>query len=152
MQMPQKITLLSFLFSIIVSAAYSQADPQFPPVPEAQSSVPAETKEAALADTTVFQYIELEPRLYYDGKNEKAYVASEVKRYKDSLKIRETGVVVIKVIVERNGKLTQPLVVESKSNALRNYSLQIIQSMPKWSPGSLNGWDRRSYATLRFEW
>lgn len=127
-----------------------------PPIPDVQytTTTLAEQKAAALADTTVFpaSKLEVEPTFYHNGQNLAFYLEEQVKNVKAASGIKESGTITIKAVVERDGSLTNLSVVSSPANVLTKHSLAILKQMPKWRPGSLNGWERRAYATLSFYW
>jgi hypothetical protein len=126
---------------------------ELPPPPDAdQYSSPEKQKANALADTTVYLSSQLEvgPQLYYKGQNLAFYLEEQVNKAK--AEIKETGAVTIRAIVERDGSLTNPVLVNSASEALTKHSLAIVNQMPKFRPGSLNGYPRRAYITMYFTW
>jgi hypothetical protein len=126
---------------------------ELPPPPSAdQYSSPEKQKANALADTTVYLSSQLEagPQLYYKGQNLAFYLEEQVNKAK--AEIKETGAVTIRAIVERDGSLTNPILVNSASEALTKHSLAIVNQMPKFGPGSLNGYPRRAYVTMYFTW
>ena len=49
------------------------------------------------------------------------------------------GKVVVSFVVEKSGDLTNLSVVQSNQLELNEKALDIIQGMPKWNPGYMNG-------------
>ena len=49
------------------------------------------------------------------------------------------GRVIVRFIVERNGKLSNVKVVKSVHPALDKEAIRIVKLMPRWIPGSQNG-------------
>ncbi|MEJ8755790.1 energy transducer TonB [Pontibacter sp. H259] len=129
---------------------------ELPPPPEADQYMTssAEQKAQAFADTTVFQgsQLETDPYLYHNGHNLAFYLEEQVNKVKAATGVKDKGDVTISVVVERDGSLTNPVIVASPSDVLTKHSLAILAKMPKWRPGSLNGWERRASATLYFYW
>ena len=49
------------------------------------------------------------------------------------------GRVIVSFMVERDGCITEPKVVKSVYPSLDAEALRVVNGMPKWSPGKLNG-------------
>ena len=62
------------------------------------------------------------------------------------------GKVMVSFVVEKNGKLTHINVVNSTNPALNNNAIKIVNEMPLWNPGKINGENVRvkCYARLYF--
>jgi hypothetical protein len=128
---------------------------ELPPPPDAdQYSSREEQKAKALADTTIYSGSKLGtyPNLYHNNQNLAFYLEEKITKAKSEFNVTQQGVVKIKFVVERDGSITNPVIEESGSDVLTKHSLSILKQMPKWSPGSLNGWERRSYTTVWFNW
>lgn len=64
----------------------------------------------------------------------------------DSLKYRKApdgngrkGTVVIQVIIDKDGSVTEPVILRHLSPELDKEALRVVNSMPKWKPGSQSG-------------
>lgn len=64
----------------------------------------------------------------------------------DSLKYRKApdgngkkGIVVIQVIIDKDGSVTVPVILRHLSPELDKEALRVVNSMPKWKPGSQSG-------------
>lgn len=64
----------------------------------------------------------------------------------DSLKYQKTpdgngrkGTVVIQVIIDKDGSVTEPVILRHLSPELDKEALRVVNSMPKWKPGSQSG-------------
>ena len=49
------------------------------------------------------------------------------------------GRVILSLIVEKDGRITQPLVVRSLDKAYDNEALRVVKSMPRWNSGRQDG-------------
>lgn len=58
------------------------------------------------------------------------------------------GTVTVKFTVEKDGHLTDPVIVKGVDKDLDKEAIRIIKKMPKWIPGKNNGQVVRSYFTL----
>lgn len=58
------------------------------------------------------------------------------------------GKVIVKFTVEKDGSISNPVVVRGVDKALDKEAIRVVRKMPKWSPGKNNGAAVRSYFTL----
>lgn len=58
------------------------------------------------------------------------------------------GRVIVKFVVEKDGKVSSPSIVKGVDKDLDREALRVVQAMPKWQPGKNNGQPVRSYFTL----
>ncbi len=58
------------------------------------------------------------------------------------------GRVVVKLVIEKDGRVTNVKVVKGVREDLDNEAVRLCESMPRWSPGKNNGIAVRSYFTL----
>lgn len=56
--------------------------------------------------------------------------------------------VVVKIVVERDGTITNPVIVRSLEKECDQEALRVVSEMPVWSPGKMNGIPVRSYYIL----
>jgi TonB family protein len=49
------------------------------------------------------------------------------------------GRVILAFVVEKNGLITQPIVVRSLDPAYDDEALRVVKNMPRWNPGKQNG-------------
>ena len=59
-----------------------------------------------------------------------------------------SGTVYVRFVVERNGTISNIIVVKSPANILSNEVARVVKAMPKWIPGKQNGKIVRAYFTL----
>jgi protein TonB len=67
------------------------------------------------------------------------YLAANVRYPDDCEEACVQGRVVVSFVVERDGSITEPKVVKSVYPSLDEEALRVVNGMPKWSPGKLNG-------------
>jgi TonB family protein len=91
---------------------------------------------AEKVDTTrVYDVVEQMP--CFPGGNQKMqdFIKKNLQYPKECVEKRLQGRVIIAVVVERNGTLTNIRVVKSVNPALDKEALRIVNLMPKWIPG-----------------
>ena len=49
------------------------------------------------------------------------------------------GRVIVRFVIEKDGTVTNPVVVRSVDSDLDKEALRLVKKMPKWQPGKLNG-------------
>lgn len=76
------------------------------------------------------------------------YISTNIKYPKDAQKSGIQGRVLVSFIVEKDGKISSPEVVRSVHKSLDKEALRVVKSMPKWTPGKLNGKLVRTKYTL----
>ena len=68
-----------------------------------------------------------------------AYIQKNMKYPKDAKKALQEGSAVCQFKVEADGSITEPVVfVSTGVESLDNEAIRLIQSMPKWTPGTLD--------------
>ena len=58
------------------------------------------------------------------------------------------GRVIVRFVVEKNGTISNPKILKSVAKSLDQEALRVVNSMPEWTPGTMNGEPVRSYFTL----
>lgn len=58
------------------------------------------------------------------------------------------GRVIVKCVIEKDGKVTNPVVVKGVSPELDAEAIRVVSAMPAWEPGKCNGKPVASYFTL----
>ena len=59
-----------------------------------------------------------------------------------------TGTVVVKFVVEKDGRITKASILREIGGGCGKEALRVINSMPKWSPGQQSGKPVRTEFTL----
>lgn len=58
------------------------------------------------------------------------------------------GKVIVRFVVEKDGSISNPIILKSVAKSLDQEALRIVNSMPEWTPGTMNGVPVRSYFIL----
>jgi len=66
------------------------------------------------------------------------FIAGNVKYPKDAVKRKIQGQVVVRFVITKEGKVTDPHVLKSVHHLLDEEALRVISLMPDWIPGTLN--------------
>lgn len=114
---------------------------------DAESSSFAQ-KEKSLADkrealdakrTLVYTAVEQMPR-YPGGEAEMMrFIGEHVIYPKEAMDANEEGRVVVKFVIDAEGKVTDPVVMRGVSPSLDAEALRVVGEMPRWEPGRANG-------------
>lgn len=56
-----------------------------------------------------------------------------------------SGRVVLRFVVERDGSITKPSIVKGIDRDFDREAIRVVEMMPKWQPGKINGQPVRSY-------
>lgn len=105
-------------------------------------------KEKSLADkgknldakrTLVYTAVEQMPR-YPGGEAEMMrFIGEHVIYPKEAMDADEEGRVVVKFVIDAEGKVTDPVVMRGVSPSLDAEALRVVGEMPRWEPGRANG-------------
>lgn len=137
-------SIFAFLFILIFfSSAKAQSIPSVPTVK------PLTDKQ--LASDSVFQWVEKVPEFPGGLYKFNAYV-KKTQKWPDDFK-GSNAFVIISVIVEKNGALTDIKIARGESPAFDQEALRIVRRSSWWRPGSIRGTPVRSlyYIPISFE-
>lgn len=76
------------------------------------------------------------------------FLKTHIQYPEEAEKKGEQGRVIVKFIIDKNGKVTSPEIVRSVSPLLDKEALRVVSEMPNWIPGKNNGKVVSSYFTL----
>jgi protein TonB len=105
-------------------------------------SVKAQTQvlPPKIGDTTkVFTAVEVEPHFPGGLENFYRYLGKSIQYPQEARSNGETGRVIVRMVVEKDGSLSQIVVVRSVSYSLDKEAIRVITASPKWQPGIQNG-------------
>lgn len=100
----------------------------------------------------VFVKMEVDPSFVKFGENEKTVLRQLTDKYKNEQKIRKTGTVELKLVVERDGTISSTTVISSSDPLLTEAAKKVLSSITGWKPGMQNGRVVRGEKNLVFEW
>ena len=99
------------------------------------------TDENTDTDTsdTILENAEEMPK--YSGGTEglMRYLAKNIKYPVDAQKSKTQGRVVVQIIIDKEGRVTSPKIVQSVSPSLDAEAIRVITGMPRWEPGKNKG-------------
>jgi TonB family protein len=78
------------------------------------------------------------------------FLAKEIKYPKEAQKNKIDGRAIVRFVIKPDGSIADLKVMKSAGEELDAEALRVIKSMPKWTPGSLDGVPLNSYYTLPF--
>ncbi len=76
------------------------------------------------------------------------WIADQIRYPEEAMQQCISGRVIVKMVIEKDGSVSNPKVVRGVSPELDQEAIRVIESMPKWTPGRMNGEIVRSYYTL----
>ena len=101
-----------------------------------QEEVVDENQENVNDDDTVYEMAEVMPQFSEGDLQE--WIKGRLNYPTDAKEAGKKGIVVCKVIVEKDGTLSDAQVTRSVFPSLDNEALRVINSMPRWTPGMQN--------------
>jgi periplasmic protein TonB len=138
-----RILVLVSIFLPLLS--FAQTETNLPDVP----SAPRITVQG---DTTIFTNVEIDASFYHNNAGLETYINNRIKSVRDSLKLNQHDSVTVRLVVEKDGTVSQPSVVKATDTVLSRQSLEIIKKMPRWRPAQFDGRAVRSYRTFIMVW
>ena len=94
-------------------------------------------------DTTIYNVVEVMPSYPGDMTECYMFVARQMHYPKEAEEKGIEGRVLIRFVVEKDGRLTNFEVIESPDPLLSNEALRVLKQMPKWIPAKNKGKDVR---------
>ena len=108
----------------------------------------AKKASAAAGDNDVFTQVEEMPQYPGGMKALLQYLAMNIRYPKEGMEGNIEGRVVIKFVVSKTGKVENPEVIRSVSPELDAEAIRVVNSLPAWTPGKVNGKPVACYYTL----
>lgn len=123
---------------------------QLPTVEELKESPPAvETRQDEVVipqegtpeveEETVYQAVEEMPEPPGGMGTLNSYLAKNIKYPEIAKRAGMEGKVVVRFIVDKNGKVKNPVVLKSMGAGMDEEAVRVISNMPDWTPGRQNG-------------
>ena len=102
--------------------------------------------ELEIKDESTPYYTVSEMPVYVDGKRELPLYVMQTTRYPaEAQKDKPQGVVVVQVVVEKDGSITNPQVIAPVHPLLDEEALRVVSTLKSFSPGKQNGEAVRCY-------
>lgn len=67
------------------------------------------------------------------------WLSANIKYPKEAQANKEQGRVIVRFVIDKDGKVTDAKVVRSISPSLNKEAMRLIEAMPRWKPGEKNG-------------
>lgn len=131
--------MFSLLSVLALTTAISQAQVDVQSNPERallEQHVLAQKASKTTTPTQVFTYVERMPEAPYDLQK---YLGGQLRYPPKAIEEGIEGRVVIKVIINEEGRITDPVVERSASKELDAEALRVVKTLPNWKPARQNG-------------
>lgn len=99
----------------------------------------------------VFQVVEVQAEFPNGNDKLLSWIASNIQYPQDAKDNKIEGKVSTRFVVEKDGTISEIIILRSLYPSLDEEAKRIIQSMPKWKPAKSNGKAVRSYFSLPIE-
>ncbi|MET0466947.1 MAG: energy transducer TonB [Chitinophagaceae bacterium] len=106
----------------------------------------------SVAENATLAKVQTDPWFRSGQKDATTYIKEEINNAKKNSLVKDSGLVTISFVVEKDGSISAPSVTKSSSEELSKLSLGIIQKMPVWQPAVQGGSAVRALHKLSFEW
>jgi len=132
------------------NVAPTQANPYGQPLQSSEVTVTDKNattkKQAEIRDDSTPYYTVNEIPVYLDGKKELPnYVSRKAKYPPEARKDKAQGIVFVQFIVEKNGSVSNPQVIQSVHPKLDEEALRVVGTLKGFTPGKQNGEAVRCY-------
>jgi protein TonB len=123
---------------------------QPPPPPPGNSQTPSqisrqmdgsseEVPVPVQTDDEIFTFVEVMPEFPGGRDAMNTFIGKNLRYPADALEAKLQGTVFITFIVNKDGSISQIIVLRGVSPSLDKEAIRVVKSMPKWRPGSMNG-------------
>ncbi len=120
------------------------------PVPPIKSSI--ESKKSPVDTLAIYDMVDEHP-VFQGGDDEMIQFMLKNLQFPPLEKSFEAkGRVVTQFVIERDGTVSLPTVVQSASPGFDREAIRVVNMMPKWSPGKVDGVPVRTRVTLPLTW
>ena len=99
----------------------------------------APKEESPVNEDVVFEVVEEMPSFPGGTNGLMQYLSKNIKYPVEAQKEKIQGRVVIQMIVDKNGNVTRPKIIEGVNPSLDAEAIRITTNMPKWKPGMQRG-------------
>ena len=96
----------------------------------------------------IFQSVKVKPEFIGGKKKMYEFINSNVRHPREAAENGVSGLVYVRFVVEKNGKITNPKLLKGIGSGCDEEAIRVIAMMPNWKPGAHNGKVVRCYHTL----
>jgi protein TonB len=119
----------------------------FMPVPDEQTG-----RELADDPERIYERVEIDPTFPEGNENLSKWLKVKIGEVRSSKRRLPKGNVVVKILIEKNGKVGGHEFQNPTHKKLKTETTNIINEMPKWNPAYQNGRPVRAHALVKFDW
>lgn len=109
-----------------------------------------EAEVTAKDDGRIYEAVEQQAQYPGGQKAMMEWIGANIRYPKEAEKNRIEGRVIVKLTINRDGSVVNPVIVRGVHNLLDEEALRVVGLMPKWVPGKINGEAVCSYFYLPF--
>ena len=102
-----------------------------------QAADAAEEEGAVVEQGEVYKVVEDMPQ--FPGGNAFRYLAQHIRYPEEAVKNGIEGIVYVQFVVDKDGKIVEPKVVQGVCPELDAEALRVVSGMPAWKPGMQRG-------------
>lgn len=114
---------------------------EYKPIPKIDETVVVgyASKQAPAEEDPVFEVVENMPEFAGGMGGLMQYLSKNIKHPVEAQKAGIQGRVIMQVIIDKNGNVTNPKVTQPVDPLLDTEAIRVTASMPKWKPGTQRG-------------
>ena len=114
---------------------------EYKPIPKIDETVVVgyASKQAPAEEDPVFEVVENMPEFAGGMGGLMQYLSKNIKYPVEAQKAGIQGRVIMQVIIDKNGNVTNPKVTQPVDSLLDTEAIRVTASMPKWNPGTQRG-------------
>lgn len=108
------------------------------------------TDAYAMLDKSIYNMATVEKQPFYFGGMEAMlkWIAEHIEYPAEAIDTQTEGKIIVEFIVDENGNVTQPNILKGLTIELNKEALRVVETMPDWRPGKVNGEPVKTYYTL----
>lgn len=107
-------------------------------------------QEKKVADNKIYDAPEVMPEYPGGMQAMMNFIGENVKYPEDAKEKNISGKVFVSFVVEKDGSVSEAKVVKGVCESIDNEALRVVNAMPKWTPGKMDGKNVRVKYTLPF--
>jgi periplasmic protein TonB len=126
--------------------AVAQEQPKGDSVPDAQ------TVSKVVHLDEIYERVEIEPQFANGEFQLQEWLRQNILKARKLNQKLPKGTVKTKLVIEKDGSFGRLTYLAKAKRKLKQETVNLIISMPKWRPAQQNGQAVRAYVTITFEW